>query len=82
MFLLAQMNQGKISNYALIGIIAALLLVVAAPILLIRELRRKSDEKLPAWMGTVRGRRIRIAIILGIMGLLIGGFVVWEMFGE
>ena len=82
MFLLARMSEGKISAFALLGIVATLVLLAAAPIILIRELRRRPDEKLPEWMGTVRGRRIRLAIILGVLGLVIGGLVVWGQIAD
>ena len=73
--LFAAAGQGQITLVAIILLVGIVALLIYAPIGIIRELRRPPDEQLPEWMGTARGRRLRLAMVLGAFGLIAAG--VW-----
>lgn len=69
-----------LSDKLLIGAVLAVVALVALVILLPRVLVREvtaGDAPLPPWMGTVRARRARLRVILGVLGSLAIAVVVW-----
>lgn len=72
---------GKFILLGLLSLGALAAMIVYLPIALIREAARSENEELPKWMGTVRGRRNRLRIIFGFLGLLaiVGTITVWQM---
>ena len=79
--LFATPRQGQITLVAVVVLVAIVALLVYAPIGIVRELRRKPDEELPEWMGTARGRRLRLLIVLGVLGLAAAGVWVVAVLG-
>ena len=73
--LFAARYEGKMTLLAIVGLVVVVALLVYAPIAIVREIRRPVDEELPEWMGTARGRKLRFAITLAVLGVL--GAVVW-----
>jgi hypothetical protein len=60
---------------AVMGLVA---LVILLPGVMVRE-AATGDAPLPAWMGTVRARRARLRVILGVLGAVAIVVVVWGM---
>lgn len=73
--------EGKIIVLGILALGALAALIIYLPIALIREAARSQNEELPEWMGSVRGRRNRLRIIFGLLGVLAiaGTAVVWQM---
>ena len=69
-------GTGKISGVAILGILAVIALLIYAPIAIVQELRRSKNEELPEWMGSARGRKLRLAIIFGVLGLIGLGIII------
>ena len=62
----------------LAGLIA---LIVYLPAAIIREATWAEDETLPSWMGTVRGRRMRLRLVLAVLGslaLAVTAMALWD----
>ena len=74
-------RQGQITLVAIVFLVGIVALLIYAPIGIVRELRRPPDEQLPEWMGTARGRRLRLAIVLGVFGLVAAGVWVVTVLG-
>ncbi|WP_020475569.1 hypothetical protein [Zavarzinella formosa] len=71
--LFASRQEGRISNVAILVLLGIIALLLYAPVAIIREVRRPPDEELPEWMGSARGRKIRMAFALLFVGLLAAG---------
>jgi hypothetical protein len=74
-------RQGQVTLVAIVFLVRIVALLSYAPVGIVRELRRPPDEQLPEWMGTVRGRRLRLAIVLGVFGLVAAGVWVVTVLG-
>ncbi|OWK39665.1 hypothetical protein [Fimbriiglobus ruber] len=68
MVLAATLIEGKIIVFGLLAFFGLIALIVYLPVALVREVARRDDEELPDWMGTVRGRRMRLRVVFTILG--------------
>jgi hypothetical protein len=63
-----------------VGFLALLAMLIYAPIAILREFRRSDrDVGGEAWMGSARGRKQRLAIILLVFGVLVAAGAVFVM---
>jgi hypothetical protein len=68
MLFAARVTEGRLIFVAVACFAALLVMIVYLPVALIRESTRSEDEVLPGWMGTVRGRRNRLRVVLALLG--------------
>jgi hypothetical protein len=61
---------GKIVVFGILAFVALVAIVIYLPIALIREVSRSEHEALPMWMGTVKGRRARLRVMIAILGVI------------
>jgi hypothetical protein len=64
-----------------LGLGILVLLVIYFPVGVVRQFRQRDDEKGPEWMGDVRGRKRRLAVILTVFlaaGLALGAFALLQ----
>ena len=74
-------SLGKYYLAAIVMLLGIAALLVYSPIAIIREIRRPADEELPEWMGKARGRKLRLAIAMGVVGVLAAAGWIAVMFG-
>jgi hypothetical protein len=63
-------SEGKIIIGAILAFSALAAMIIYLPVAIVREVIQSEDEPLPEWMGTVRGRRARMRVMIGFVGCL------------
>lgn len=66
----AMLMEGKVLVATVVAFAGLAALVVYLPVALVREVTRPEGEALPAWMGTVKARRVRMRVVIAVLGLL------------
>lgn len=79
--LFAAQLEAKIVVLTVAATVALVVLVIYLPGTLVREVTRPEGEALPGWMGTVKGRRTRLRVMLTIIGVAVVYIAAVRVFG-